>query len=64
MSLSSFFSSNSSSNSDILRTVISMAEEGNDEVPEYEAPSVAKALEFFETTLAHRIVDPGQVGLV
>ena len=40
-----------------------MAEEGNDEVPEYEAPSVAKALEYYETTLAHRIVDPGQVGL-
>jgi hypothetical protein len=37
-----------------------MAEEGNDEVPEYEAPSVAKALEYYETTLAHRIVDPGQ----
>ena len=31
------------------------------EKPQYEPPSVEKALQYFETTLSHRIRDPSQV---
>ena len=38
-----------------------MKEENNGLIPEYEPPSVEKALKFFESTLPHRIYDHGQV---